>query len=130
MRFDKELIKEIDRLIQDDGHKSYDSLNDMAKEDLVIIAMDCLGEDAYTAVIEVDDLAGMLSDIKGYIATGGIDEAVNLAETIKKNAIKHFESCFEELFIERFNGLQCEINREDGLVPIVDSVNGETRWVK
>jgi hypothetical protein len=130
MQFDKELIKAIDRLIQDDGYTSYDKLDDIVKEDLTIIAMDCLGEDAYTAVIEVDDLAGMLNDIKGYIATGGIDEAVNLAETIKKNAIKHFDNCFEELFLERLNLIQCEINRENGLVPIVDSVNGETTWAK
>ncbi len=126
----KEFIVLIDKLILDDGYTSYAKVDDLSKEALTVMAIQSLNSDAYNAIIDVPDFDGTLNDLITYIMNGGVDEAVNLAETLKINAIQHFEDSFDELFSERFGELECERKREAGLHPITDHVNGEVRWIR
>ena len=125
---EKDFILLIDKLILDDGYTTYAKVDDLSKETLTVMAISALKGDAYNAIIDVPDFEGTLSDLTTYIMNGGIDEAVNLAETLKNNAIQHFDEHFDELFQERFDELECERKREAGLKPVIDHVNGEVRW--
>lgn len=128
--YQKDIVKLIDKLIDDDGYTSYSKVDDMAKESLTVMATNALGLDGYVAITDCDDLDVALRDLTRFITFSTTDNAICLANTLKRNAIKHFDEYFTELFDERLGEIKCERNREAGLEPIVDPINGETRWVR
>ena len=128
--YQKDIVKLIDNLIMNDGYTSYAGVDDMAKESLSILCFNALGTDGYTAMIDTDDLDVVLRHLTRFIAFSTTDNAVCLADLMKRNAIRYFDQFLEELFAERFDTVACDRKLEAGLEPIVDPINGETRWVR
>jgi len=128
--YQKDIVKLVDKLIMDDGYTSYNKVDDMAKESLTVMATNALGLDGYVAITDCDDLDVALRDLTRFITFSTTDNAICLANTLKRNAVAHFDEYFAELFDERFGLIAADRNREAGLEPIVDHVTGETRWVR
>lgn len=128
--YNKDVIEMIDKLIMDDGYADYDSVDIIDKERLVVKLIGLLGTDAYTAITEADNFADTLCNLMQYMTTCSIEKSYDLAETMRKNAVQYFDNMLTELFHERYELIAVDRMKENGLQPIIDSVTGETRWVR
>lgn len=127
----KEILKQMDDLILDDGYLSYAAVGECEKDRLLIKAMQATDRmDWFCVITDCDDAESTLGALMGYIADGGTLRAEALAETMRKNALRYYEDAFTALFEERVDLLECERKYEAGLHPIVDRINGEVRWVR
>lgn len=93
-------------LIEDnisDGYASYDALTEFERANLAVAAMDALGEDAYEAITEHDDLRIVIHHLKMFMKTAKPEYASDLAETMVKNAIEHFEPSLTNLYAEIYD---------------------------
>jgi hypothetical protein len=121
---------EIDRLIMDDGYTSFEKLPDDAQNRLAAYSMDALGRDAYECIIEAEDFDGVLAELRQYLLNDNTENAIDLADHLRNNTREYFKRTLALLFEDRYSELECERKREAGLHPIVDHVNGETRWIR
>lgn len=127
---DKLVIRRIFELISDDGYTSYDKLPDDLKDELTAISIRSLGRNGYEAIVETDMLNDVVDDLIGHLLRGTQDSADRLANTLRYNSVRYFEKSLSETFDECYNDVECDRKREAGLHPIVDHINGETRWIK
>ncbi len=74
----------------DDGKKSYDALDEYDQDQLTILCMNALGDDAYCGLIDHEDLFLTLHHLKKFIQTAKPEHAYDLAITMSKNAREHF----------------------------------------
>lgn len=124
-----EIVEVIDLWIGD-GYKSYHDLSDGIKEQLALLCMKHLGTDAYSCIIEPDNFTQTLHHLMKYMETGQKEYALDLAETMNKNAVEYFSDALSELFDERYADHEADIMHEAGFVTHQDRDNGEIRWVK
>lgn len=129
--YTKEILKQIDDLILDDGYNSYAAVRDIEKDLLAVKAMRATDRmDLFCVITDCDDADSTLSSFMKYLCRGGSLEAYELAETMRRNALSYFEESFTALFEERHDLLECERKYEAGLRPVTDRINGEVRWVR
>jgi len=65
---------------------------------------------------------------KKYLLSGQKEYALDLAETMRKNANDYFASMMDELFAERMDETGVEVMIEFGMTPRQDKVTGEIIW--
>ena len=128
MQFYQSLIKEIDSLISE-GAVSYDSLDDVDKDNLTLISINLLGKKAYECITDVNDFDDIVQHLAKFIHTGSIENALSLAETMREQTIHFFSNNLSELFDDRLTNIECSIKEENGLKPIQHKDNGETAWI-
>lgn len=125
--YDKSIIQVIDNLILD-GYKSYNSIDEHDKEIIAAKCINLLGDDAYTCLIDSPNLSKMLNLFKNYLLSSNQDSSYDLLEVMRKNATEYFADDLTDLFSERYDGIQSDINWEKGLRPSKDAINGEITW--
>lgn len=123
-----EIISFIDLWI-DEGYKSYNNLDYALKETLSALCIKHLGEDAYSCIIDPGDVTQTLHHLRKYIETGQREYALDLAETMRKNAVDHFEDILSHLYEERCEEKQSLRFCELSLVRKVDKINGEISYI-
>lgn len=125
--YNQEIINFIDLWI-DEGYEVYYKLDIGLKEKLTSLCIKQLGDDAYSCIIEPNDFTQTLHHLRKYIESGQREYALDLAETMRKNAVEYFDNVLSELYEERLNERQSLIRYELGLVPRIDKINGEISW--
>jgi len=125
------LITLIDNLILDDGYRSYDKLPDDTQA-MLTAEMAVSAEDSgfFEVLTESKKSENNVYALIVFLRKNDTDNALMLANQLRENAIDYFHDTLSEMFDDRYGVLQSERNYEDGLHPIVDHVNGETRWVR
>ena len=111
------------------GYESYRSLPEIDRQELTAACIHALGNDAYDSIIDHDDFDIVLHHFKQYLKTGKQEYALDLAETMAKNATEHFSQVLEDLFEEKFNHHEWQVNFESGLIPTKDQSTGELLWL-
>lgn len=96
---DKNITALISNFIAE-GITSFSGLDDMDKEELLVMAMSGLRDEAITAITHADDVDSTLKYLMRFIHRGGIDNALTLAETMRDNAMQYFSEQFETIFNE------------------------------
>ncbi len=125
-----ELIRRIKELINDDGYTSYSKLPDYLQHELTALHMHILGKYAHEMLGECDDIKGCIADLISHLINGTIESAIRLANTMRDNARLYYADILSELYDCYYAEFESENNREAGAHPIIDPVNGETRWVR
>lgn len=125
--YDQEIINFIDLWI-DEGYESYDKLDIGLKEKLTSMCIKQLGDDAYNCIIDPEDFTQTVHHLRKYIESGLREYALDLAETMRKNAVEHFDCLLSQLYEERINEKLIIHKINLGLITIQDKVNGEIKW--
>lgn len=128
--YQKDILKLVDSLIMDDGYECYGQLSSSHQSELTLAAMRSLGDDASLVFTDPDDADSILKELMRFLRSGSYLNACDLANAIRKNAVSYFASNLEDLFHERLDYVAVDRMLEDGLVPIQDRTNGETRWIR
>lgn len=123
-------IELIDRFIDDDGYKSYESLPDDSKELLTGLAIIEAGNDGYEALVECAGAHDNVTALANYLMTGDDDGHYFLLKTLRANAVSYHAPHLAELYADRFRDIDCQRKNDAGLYPITDCINGEVRWVR
>lgn len=114
----------------DQGIESFEVMDEIDKDRLCTLMTQNMGRDRYMVIMNIDDIDGVISELLYYINNYSREAAYDLAETMRLGLWAQFESdandLFEEITTDRLN----KKNREHGLSPHVDSINGETHWYK
>lgn len=127
--YDKKITSLINSYIQE-GCGSYDELDDSEKENLTSECINILGDDAYTCIIEPQDFSKTIRQFSKYLKTADMDEAHELLNTMKKNAIEHYADYLNQMFLERIEEISYEYRKEKGFLPTKDMNTGELLWEK
>lgn len=123
--------KQIFDFIQDKiecGDYSFESLCDDDKEKLTVLFIDSFEEEAYTVLIEGEETHNVIKHLKSFLMTADMDSGYQLLNSLKKNAIQSCCSTLDFMFEELNNKFNNERNRENGLKPFTDNINGEISW--
>ena len=126
----KDLIHIIDRLIQDDGYRSYSDLSPSDKESVTAFCLTKVVDTADMDYFFSDETNTIASHLIKYITTSETCRALDLAESLKKAAIQYFDDILIELFQDRLDFLQVIENEENGMIAHIDDVNGEVLWTR
>jgi hypothetical protein len=127
----KNIDKVIADLVLDDGYTCYQSLPDDIKASLTAEMMTHADDTSFfEPLTESKKSEDNVFALIVYLRNGNLDSANHLAETLRDNAVSYFERRLEEKFDEIYSDVEHERKTEAGLHPIVDSVNGEVRWVR
>lgn len=118
------ILRLIDSYVRDDI-KRYSDLEQYDKELITAQILEVLGEEAYDAIIQSDNLHSTIHHLKQYMVTGQKEYAFDLAETMSKNASVYYIDVMDLLFSERVDERMHDVNRENGFYPRRDSVTGE-----
>ena len=100
------LLKEIDTLIEE-GATSYRSLSEIDKDTLTVISMRSLGKNSYECVTDVNDFDDIVHRLAKFIHTGSIENAVELADSMREQTTDYFSKNLSEIFDERFAEIEC-----------------------
>jgi hypothetical protein len=123
-------FKEIDDYILE-GYPSYEKLPQNYKHNLVALHIKTLNQnDAFECISESDDLDVTIDKLRKFIFSGCTEEALELAETMRKNAEKYLSNKIKALYNERIPIIETEKNLELGLKPYQHKDNGETTWIR
>jgi translation initiation factor 2B subunit (eIF-2B alpha/beta/delta family) len=87
-----------------------------------------LGGDAYNCIIDHENFDQTMHHLKQYLLTGERDYALDLAETMRKNALEYFADALDSLFDEKYSEWEYESNLSSGLKPMRYKDNNELRW--
>lgn len=126
--YHKDIIALINSYI-DDGFTSYHSLPEIDQERISAECIKILGTDAYDCIIQSDDFDITLHHLKQYLLTGQREYALDLAETMSKNAVQYFTNIMDSLFSDMSSKKQYENNIACGLKISSNNLNGEIQWV-
>lgn len=110
------------------GDYSFESLCDDDKEKLTVLFIDSFEEEAYTVLIEGEETHNVIKHLKSFLMTADMDSGYLLLNSLKKNAIQSCCSTLDFMFEELTNKFNNERNRENGLKPFTDNINGEISW--
>ena len=121
------IIKLIDALIED-GYTSYRDLRDIDKYEISAQCIQALGDEAYSCIIESPDFNSTLSHFKKYLLSVNNDDAIDLAEMLRENAINYFSEAMDSIFISRCTEIRTIEKIETGFFRSVDHINGEIEW--
>jgi hypothetical protein len=124
----KTLLDLIDAHISE-GTTNYSDLDDASKETLVAHMIKITGTDAYECIIQPDDFTQTLHHFTQYLLKGEKEHALDLAQTMVKNAVDHYESELECVFSTRYEQKLANQKYENGLRPYQDGTTGETLWI-
>jgi len=128
--YDKNLIKAINNIINETGAQSYYDLADFHQEALTVICMSCVGDEMESYLIDNDFLAKIGQQVQYYLLTSDIDNAIELAQTMKRAAMQKSESILEPLFAECVSKKDVEIKKENHFKAYVMKDNGEAIWIR
>ena len=123
------LLKEINHLIEE-GATSYSSLSEIDKDTLTVISMRSLGKNAYECITDVNDFDDIVQRLAKFIHTGSIENAVELADSMREQTTDYFSKSLSGIFDDRFAEIECSKKREAGLTPYQHKDNGETTWMR
>ena len=90
----------VSRFIKD-GATDFTTLDSLAKDELVVLAMGLIGSDGYIAIQDSNDT--VLADLMRYIHAPNSDNAFRLASLMRENVIEYFEADFNTVFQELLN---------------------------
>lgn len=128
--YDQQIINIIDRLILEEGYRSYSEVDDLDQDSLSVLAMQALGEDTYITITDSADFDNIVHNLTKYILQSTTDNAVQLASNLKSGVIDFFRQDFTDLFAERFDQINDDLMREAGLKASVDVITGEMTWAR
>jgi len=118
------ILKLIDHQI-DLGFRSFDSLDELDQEQIATQCLAIVGTDSFNDIADQDCLNNLIK----YMQTYDADHTFELINRMKANAVDKFSSYMNALFDERVSDQTNSIRREHGLIPRVDTINGEVRWL-
>lgn len=126
--YDQKIINAITKLI-DEGYTSFESLEDIHQERLATMCLKYLGTDGYNCIIEPENFSQTIHHLIRYMETGQKEYALDLAETMNKNAIEYFSDDLNRLFEEILYSMDTREKLDAGFYPVKDKINGEVRWI-
>lgn len=124
------VISAIRSLILDDGYKSFDSLPDAERDELLALYVIDMGQYGHEVISEPLNSSKTLDGLINYLFIGTPDSAERLANTMRNNVADYLNSTIVRIFESIYEDVKSEINIDAGLKPITDHVTGETRWIK
>ncbi len=127
MNYAQQLIKEIDLLIEN-GNTSFLNLDDTDKDTLITLKIKSRKNNAYECITDANDTQEIVNAMGKFIFLRSTDSAIELAESMRDNAIQFYTSDLTELFNERLQIIESDTHYENGLKPIQDQSNGEITW--
>ena len=127
--YDKRIHSYLQSLI-DEGAKSYESLDEYEKENLVIRIIQVLGTDAYQIIIGSDNFDKTLGYFSKFLQTAKSEDSYDLLDQMRKNAIEYYAYDLEQLFDEIVEQNDNSRKRDAGLHPVMDNQTGEIEWRK
>lgn len=117
------------QFILDDGYTSYDSLPAECVDKLVLAKMFESSLDSLHAFCSACDNDVIYNFMSCLMQTKN-HSPQKLLDCITHKMREYYHDYFREYFDSMFSDLDAERKREGGLHPIVDRINGETRWVR
>ena len=127
--YHKDIIDLIDNYIKEDNIKNFYDLSEDQVDDLVALCLKVQGPKEYECLTESEDLYLTIHYLATYAKTMRAEYALDLANTMLKNATSYMSDILASLYHERYNAYNFSVLEEMGLTQIVDDC-GEARWVK
>lgn len=127
--FNPAILSLVDLFISE-GYQSYSDLPEGDQERLTATIIRVQGEDAYSCIVECEEFSEVIRLFSDYLLTGKKESAIDLAETMRVNAIGHYSYFLDLLFAERLDSTRISRNLDRGLTVIKDRQTGESIWVR
>lgn len=112
------------------GSTSFYDLHDHERDLLTTKIIDVLGTDAYSIIIGSDDFDKTLTYFSNFLKTANKEDAFNLLDQLRKNALDHYAYDLNNLFEEIMESNKTSRKMDAGLFPYMDSNTGEIEWRK
>jgi len=120
----KEISSFIDEMISYEDAKDFDSLDEIHQDKFVALCIRAFGCD-------VDIVLGSEGNslLVKYLLSYDHDEEIEIMKALKESAREQFSWYFDEMLDEEKHDRYCDSMYEAGRRQIIDSTNGEARWI-
>lgn len=112
----------------DQGIDRFDKMDEIYKDEICAYFTQRKGSDRFDAIVQIDDLDGIVGDLLHYMSNYSSTAAHALADAMRQGLWQQFEDDINELFEQIAHERDCDRKREAGLSPHVDPINGEINW--